>query len=147
VIRFLEKFSDTDLISFNVAAALKAVRTANPPKSFRAPRFLRSQFVGVTLGPRHRLSDDLTERICAGYWALRFASVPGARTIVAETLNRHAVPTGSRGYSQWSGAEVAERVKQYEQNVLIKQSPDLKGSRKWLVERWTAAFEAFDAPS
>ena len=82
-----------------------------------------------------RYSDDLSERICAGYWVLRLAGIHGAREHVAKALNHHGIRTRSRkAGAAWTGFEVAERVKQYEARFFAKGSRNV--ARQVLVEKW-----------
>ena len=138
VLRFLEEFGQTHLVAFDVKAAIETVRASDPPRRQRPGPALRAPFMQETLGPRSpRVFDDLTERICAGYWALRFGGVPKARTQLAAALNRHGIRTRSRkADAAWGPSEVAERVKQYENRVLSKRGPDMKAARQWLVKKW-----------
>ena len=98
--------------------------------------------MSVTLGRRtKRPSDDLSERICAGYWVLRFAGVHGARRHVALALNHHGIPTRSRKADDaWTGAEVAERVKQYEARTFPKSSQTITQARRFLAAKWKASY-------
>jgi len=109
----LEKFGQTHLAEFDVKAAIKTVRSSDPPSRQHHLPALRAPFMQPTLGlGSPRIADDLTERICAGYWALRFGGVPKARTQLANALNRHEIRTESRrGGASWGAYEVAERVK------------------------------------
>ena len=100
---------------------------------------LRSPNLGITTD--RRLRDDLTERICAAYWALRLAGFRNATGQVAAALTRRGIPTRSRtGDLSWTGFEVAERVKQHEAQVLARLSPDRKAARRELVEKWTMLY-------
>ena len=114
MLEFLEKFEWTHLIDWDVKSALEVVRSAGPPQPHRMPPMLQAPFMRRTLGTgAKRLSDDLTERICAGYWALRFGGVSNARKHIAAALNRHGIQTRARqAGTAWTGYEVAERVKQ-----------------------------------
>ena len=76
-IQFLEEFDPTHLASYDAAAAIKTVRGAPVPKTRVAPRVMRSPATAIyaqSIAP-----DDLSERICAGFWALRRAGVRAAR--------------------------------------------------------------------
>ena len=61
-------------------------------------------------------ADDLRERICAPYYALRQAEVYDARGKIAQALNRHGLRTRVRRdvSRKWDSAQVYERVKQCE---------------------------------
>jgi hypothetical protein len=138
-IEVLLKLADTQLAGFDVAAALETVRSLPTPKAFRPLPALRTPFTSVTMGPgTPQLATDLSERIYAGYWAVRLAGIRGARQTVADALNRHHVPCPRRDGTEtlWTGYEVTERVKQFEKHQLIKPNGDRKAGRQWLVEKW-----------
>jgi hypothetical protein len=138
-IQFLEAFSQTHLSMFDTATAINTVRSSSAPPDYRPRPILRSPNLGIATD--RRLRDDLTERICAAYWALRLARIPNARRQVAEALTRRGIPTRSRtGDLSWTGFEVTERVKQYEAQVLARLSPDRKAARRALVEKWTMLY-------
>ena len=142
-IEFLKGFADTHLAGFRVAAAVETVRSLPPPKEFRPLRGLRAPFMSVTMGPKTpRLATDLSERICAGYWAVRRAGIPQARQRVADALNLHGIRCRRRDgtESDWSGYEVAEKVKEYEKHGLIRPDGDRKAGRQWLVEKWNSLY-------
>jgi hypothetical protein len=136
-IHFLEDFRRTHLATYNVEAAVTTVSSAKILKGHVYPTVLRSPGQSVTLGPgMSRYSDDLSERICAGYWTLRFAGIHGAREHVAQALNHHGIRTRSRNAgTAWTGFEVAERVKQYEARFFVKGSRDV--ARRFLTEKWS----------
>jgi len=137
-IEFLEDFRLTHLATYNVEAAVKAVSSAKVLKRHVYPTGLRSPGQSVTLGAgMGRYSDDLSERICAGYWVLRLAGIHGAREHVAKALNHHGIRTRSRETGPWTGFEVAERVKQYEARFFAKGSRRRKLARQVLVGKWS----------
>jgi len=142
VLRFLEEFGQTHLVAFDVKSAIETVRASDLPKRQHPPPALRAPFMQETLGPGSpRVSDDLTERICAAYWALRFGGVSKARTQLANALNRHGIRTRSlKADAAWGPTEVTERVKQYETRVLSKLAPNLKAARQWLVKKWSVFY-------
>ena len=138
-IQFLEAIAQTHLAMFDTATAINTVRSYAVPSDYRPRPMLRSPNLGITTD--RRLPDDLTERICAAYWALRLARVPNARRQVAEALTRCGIPTRSRtGDLSWTGFEVTERVKQYEAQVLARLSPDRNAARRELIEKWTMLY-------
>jgi len=152
VLEFLEKFEWTHLIDWDVKSALEIVRSAGPPQPHHIPHLLQAPFMRMTQGTgAQRLSDDLTERICAGYWALRFAGVSNARKHIAAALNRRGIQTRARqAGTAWTGYEVAERVKQYEERALKKQGQDLMAARHVLVKKWNLLYypnPAWEKPS
>jgi len=136
-IDFLEDFRRTHLATYNVEAAVRAVSSAKVLKGHVYPTVLRSPGQSVTLGAgMGRYSDDLSERICAGYWVLRLAGIHGAREHVAKALNHHRIRTRSRkAGATWTGFEVAERMKQYEARTFAKGSR--RNARQALVEKWS----------
>ena len=136
-IKFLEDFRLTHLATYNVEAAVKTVSSAKVLKGHVYPTVLRSPGQSVTLGAgMGRYSDDLSERICAGYWVLRLAGIHGAREHVAKALNHHRIRTRSRkAGATWTGFEVAERMKQFEARFFAKRRR--KAARQVLVEKWS----------
>jgi len=138
VIDFFEDFSRTHLATYNVETAVKTVSSAKILKRHVYPTVLRSPRQSVTLGPgMGRYSDDLSERICAGYWVLRLAGIHGAREHVAKALNHHRIRTRSRkAGATWTGFEVSERMKQYEARTFAKGSRR-NVARQALVEKWS----------
>ena len=147
-IRFLQDFSKTHLATYNAAAAIQTVRSSPVAGKHVSPRILRSPRMSVTLAPfGPRLSDDLTERICAAYWAFRLARVSYARSRVAKALNNYGIPTRSRkGDKSWTSYEVAERVKQYEPRMVRVPGSSLQDARKALVEKWNALYFPITSP-
>jgi len=132
VLQFLAKFADT----------IRIVKSLPQPKEAALLSTLRAPFMSPTLGPETpRLSDDLTERICAGYWMVRFARMPNAQETVAETLNRHKIPWSPRldADAVWTGAQVRERIKQFERREFA-QRQDLYRARRWLVDKWVMLY-------
>jgi hypothetical protein len=142
-IEFLVRVADTHLASFDVAAVIETVRFLPAPKEFQPPPTLRAPFMSLTMSSRtRRLATDLSERICAGYWALRFARITRARQQVADALNRHGIPCRRRDSteSRWSGYEVAERIKEYEKSGLIEPTGDRNAGRRDLVAHWNSLY-------
>jgi len=138
-IDFLEDFRLTHLATYNVEAAVKTISSAKVLKEHVYPTVLRSPGQSVTLGAgMGRYSDDLSERICAGYWVLRLAGIHGAREHVAKALNHHGIRTRSRkAGATWTGFEVAERMKQYEARFFAKGRRRRNVARQALVEKWS----------
>jgi hypothetical protein len=104
---------------------------------------LRGPSMTVTLGKgTPRLVNDLSERIYAGYWALRFTGIGGAHQHVADPLNRHHIPCRSQAGTRnpRTGYEVAERLKAYEKRGLTKPGGDRNAGRRWLVEKWNVFY-------
>ena len=150
MIAFLERVADTHLVRFDVAAAIEIVQSSPPPKDVHPLPILRAPFMTVTMGPgSRRLATDISERICAGYWALCFAGIARAGWHVAEALNRHRIPGRGGKEASWSSCEVAERVKEYEKHGLIKPEGDRKAGRQWLVKKWNTLYspnQAWEKP-
>ncbi len=138
-IAFLERHAETYLAGFNVEAALQRVREAAPPTRhgalFQPPHLMSRSRSATGKGNPHR-REDLSERIYAGYHALRRARVRNARRRVAEVLNRQGLQTRARGETsrEWSGYEVSERVKQYEARYRKQNA-----GRKDTLEQWQDA--------
>jgi hypothetical protein len=140
-IQFLETFAPTHLVTYNVAAAIQTVRTTPAPRPHVPPRVQRSPAMAIYLDRKAKAQDDLSERICAGYWALRFARVPSAREVVAIALNTHGIQTRSpKGVRSWSGYEVAERVKQYEVHLRSASGLSIDEARQQLTEKWSGRY-------
>lgn len=94
------------------------------------------------------LHDDLSERIYAGYHALRLAGIPGARGRVMQALKAQRltrkVPKGKS--TTWDGAAVADRVKQYRDVVARRfgrTKDQVDQGRNVVVWKW---LELFNAP-
>ncbi len=136
-IQLLEELSETHLVNYHMPASIESVRAAPAPKPYQAKPVLASPVMAVTMDPgSKRLSDNLTERIYAGYWALRFGEVANARRHVAEALQRAGIPReGHLGDQGWTSYEVAERLKQCD--ATLPKVPDArKEHRQGLVEKW-----------
>ncbi len=136
-IQLLEEFSKTHLVKYHMPVLIESVRAAPAPKPYQAKPVLASPLMAVTMGPgSKRLPDDLTERIYAGYWALRFGKVANARRHVAEALQRADIPReGHLGDQDWTSYDVGERLKQYD--ATTPKAPDArKEHRQGLVEKW-----------
>jgi len=148
VVEFLKKNADSHLVHFDVASAMKLTLSLPEPKPRSPPPTLSGTFLSETLGARRGgLRDDLTERISAAYWFLRSANVFKARTLVADALNRNGIPTRSRmSETRWSGYEVMERVRQYD-NVLENKIRDRLAGRRRLVQKWKALYRLVDVPN
>ena len=117
-------------------ASIESVRAAPAPKPYQSKPVLASPVMAATMGPRSkRLSDELTERIYAGYWALRFGEV-AARRHVAEALQRAVIPReGHLGDQNWTSYNVGERLKPYD--ATTPKAPDARQKhRQGLVEKW-----------
>lgn len=91
------------------------------------------------------LQDDLSERIYAGYHALRLAGVRSTRGRVAEALNTQRltrrVPRNQ--LAAWDAAAVADRVKQYRDVVKRRFGPEkdqLDNGRNTVVWKWLELF-------
>ena len=93
-----------------------------------------------------QLADDLSERIYAGYHALRRARIQGTNRRIAEVLDRQGLRVRARRsiVSTWSSYEVDERVKQYQDRH--RKLPGQRGKEetaRWrdaIVDRWILAY-------
>jgi hypothetical protein len=139
-LQFLETFMPTLLSDYDVKRGMGLVSSHARPGKHQIPKVLRSVNLSITMGPGSpRLSDDLTERIYVAYWALRLKSVHGASRFVAETLNRHKIPNGSRqGDGAWSGYDVQARVKQFDKT---RERGRNRGSKpQAMIARWEGLY-------
>jgi hypothetical protein len=151
---FLESHAHTYLAAFDVAAAVKLVRKARPPvgntQGLPAPNLLSMHSVAQGT-PTPQRQDDLSERIYAGYYALRRARIHNARRRIAATLNQLGLMTRARSetWREWGSYEVIERVKQFEARWL-RRNPrqDDTVVKKWrdaVVDCWITRFRAHEA--
>ena len=91
------------------------------------------------------LQDDLSERIYAGYHALRLAGIRGARGRVMLALNaqRHTRKVSKDQSPAWDAEAVADRVKQY-RNVVKRrfgrEKDEVDHGRKVVVWKWLEMF-------
>lgn len=145
-LQFLETFTETLLADYDVKAVMSTVAAHPAPNKHRTPRILRSVNFGISMGSQsRRLSSDLTERIYVAYWALRFGRVHGASRLIADTLNRYRVPTGSRqGDGTWSPYEIQDRVKQFDKS--LKGCRDRRSRREALIAHWEGLHYPIKAP-
>ena len=150
VIGFLDKHRSTYLAGldrmFGLENAFQQIRKAPVPSRgdrFPAP-LLQSGHQSVYGPGRLHLDDDLTERVYAGYHALRRAGVRNARGRIATVLNRHQLRTRAGGLTstKWGSDEVYERVKQYDAR-LKKQAGTAEpwDSRAgFVVAKWVSSY-------
>jgi hypothetical protein len=94
------------------------------------------------------LQDDLSERIYAGYHALRLAGIPGARGRVMQALKAQRLARKGLAGKRvaWDAAAVADRVKQYRDVVRRRFGPkkdQVDKGRNLVVWKW---LELFNAP-
>jgi hypothetical protein len=145
-LQFLETFTQTLLADYEVKAVMSMVAAHQAPSKHRTPRILRSVNLGISMGAgSRRLSSDLTERIYMAYWALRFGRVHGASGLIAKTLDRYQVPTGSRqGDRTWSSYEIQDRVKQFDKS--LKGCRDRRSMREALIGHWEGLYYPIKAP-
>ena len=126
---------------FDVERAIASVEDnpspRRPEELFRADR-LRSRRLTVWGPVKGHWQDDLTERICGAYYALRQAEVYDARGKIAQALNRHGLRSQARrGVSRrWESAQVYERVKQCESRFKKSHAGT---ANKAQVEQWRHA--------
>jgi hypothetical protein len=149
-VAFLQKHASTHLVAFDVEAVVKYVREANLPSPSPSPDAsqLLARGLAVQTHPTPQLRDDLSERIYAGYHALRRARIHGARRRIAEALNRHNISTEARGETDRTlgSDEVVDRLKQYEDYWKRHHSgQDSRALQQWrnsLVDRWLFLFHS-----
>jgi len=150
-IHFLDEHSKTYLSSFDMEHIVQLVKSLDKPTehAFRPPR-LMARGRSVQGQGKAQLQDDLTERICAAYYALRRAGVKNVRTQIAEALNRSGLKTRAKPATDraWGSGEVNERVGQFEDHLVTQhrhtRRPDrreqLKRLREMLVNSWIHGF-------
>ena len=149
-IEFLRKHAHTYLVRFGVEPLVKYLQQTKAPTARigREPPMLLARGIAVQAKQAGQLRDDLSERIYAGYHALRRAKVPQARRRIAKALNSHNIKRGDRGATDgtWGSDEVMERVKQYEERWKRKHAgPDAPPFQPWgdgLVNRWLFLFHS-----
>lgn len=149
-IEFLQKHRHTYLSSidaaFRLEEVLQYIRDAPlVSQSFDPPRLLGPS-LSVHGGGNPHLADDLSERIYAGYYALRRARIHGARGRIAQALHRQGLRIRVRQsmVNTWSGYEVYERVKQYEERRRnLAQRGRGEETAQWrdaMVDRWILSY-------
>jgi hypothetical protein len=149
-VEFLRKHAHTYLVAFGVEPLVKYVQEAKAPTARIGTELPVLLARGIAVQAKHarQLRDDLSERIYAGYHALRRAKVHQARRRIAEVLNSHNIRRGDRGATDgaWGSDEVVERVKQYEEGWKRKHAgPDAPPFQPWgdgLVNRWLFLFHS-----
>lgn len=140
VIKFLQEHRHTYFAHTELHRMLDLIgqerEPANAGDLFRPPRLLGKRRSVSGAGPA-RLQDDLTERIYAGYHALRRAKVRNARGRIAEVLNRLGFQTRPRSAaaSTWGPAEVNDRVQQFEARLVHQHRLSNKGNRSKEITR------------
>jgi len=149
-LEFLQKHRSTYLgtidAAFGLEEVIQYIRDAPPvAQPFEPPHLLGPSLSGHGKGNRF-LTDDLSERIYAGYHALRRARIHGSSGRIAEVLNRQGLKVRVRRsmVSTWSSYEVHERVKQYEaRHRKLTQGRPGEEKPKWrdtLVDRWILSY-------
>ena len=150
VIGFLEKHRSTYLAGldqvFGLDGAFQQVRDATPPS--RADQFPAPQLQSVNLSVhglgRLHADDDLTERIYAGYHALRRAGLRNVRGRIAAALNRHKLRIRTRGRTstKWGSDEVYERVKQYDSRLKkqVRTAGPWDSLAGLVVAKWVSSY-------
>jgi len=158
-LEFLERHRPSYLSSIDAAFGLEEVlqyiRDAPPASQSFNPPHLRGPHLSVQGSGNPQRANDLSERICAGYYALRRARIRGARGRIAEVLNRRGLRVRVRRsmVNTWSGYEVYERVKQYEDRQR-KRAPQGRRAEtaKWrdaMVDHWILSYrlkQAWEKP-
>jgi hypothetical protein len=120
-----------------------------------APPNLRSRSMTACGVGNSYLGDDVSERIYAGYHALKGAQVRGARRLVAQALKNERIQMRARplGKTEWSDVEVYNRAKNYKTLLEEALMPSLKKPIEanelkravqqrtdQLVQKWVSAF-------
>jgi hypothetical protein len=147
-LEFLEKHRGTYLGTidavFGLEDVLQYIRDAKAVGPWPPPPNLLGPHLSAQGRGNPQLSDDLSERIYAGYHALRRIPIHGASTRIAKVLNGKGLRVRVRrsSISTWSPYEVSARVKQYAQ----RQRPpaagreDVKKWRNGLVDCWILGY-------
>ena len=111
---------------------------------------LVSERVSIQGKALDHLQDDLSERIYAGYHALRLAGIRGARNRVAEAVKAQGltrkVPKGKS--AAWDAASVADRVKQFRNVVkrrFVPEEDQVDEGRNMVVWKWLELFSETQA--
>ena len=147
-LRFLERHAETYLSHPQLDATLDFVRRSPGPQAgvdfFPQPKLASSRNAVFGSGTP-RIGDDLSERIYAAYHALRRARVHGARTLVAEALNRHGIRSSflDDRRKAWGPDEVWERVKQYgirlKRNHRLARPNGASHQSDFVVDKWISS--------
>src|ERR1017187_1105668 len=143
-LRFVSRHSETYLASHpQLAPALKVLAelevpppAPHEPEPFKPPsRMSRSLNAQGSSNPR--LQDDLSERICAAFYALQRANLKKIRNRLADALDKAGVPR--RSDSTWACDVVNERIKEYRNGQLLAEE-HLKKWQDQLVDKWITLF-------
>jgi len=154
VIECLVAHRRTYLQSLDMERLLKLVTDRAEPGiddlSFR-PSQVMGRDRSVSGQSKNPLQDDLTERIYVAYHALHRVGVKNVRGHIVQVLNRLGIETRARASTsrKWTPAEVAERVRQFDDRLLrlhkLRGRPDrlrqLAQRREKLVDNWMGEFQ------
>ena len=145
VLGFLDSHLDTYLAIPNSGLLREHVELAAAPTRFAGP-LPAPNLLGPTLSGqgnvRMRERSDLSERIYAGYWALRVSGVYRATARIAQALNKVGIQTEARAGTDrgWGAAEVRERVRQFNSRFKTKHGANWRGARATLTALWVRRF-------
>jgi hypothetical protein len=102
--------------------------------------------------------DDLSERIYAGFHALRDAGIRSAAVRISEALRargRLRLRQDESGSREWSPNAVRERMRSYEKGLRkggkaagasVKATAILHSHRQWLTQKWLSSFRYHTNP-
>ena len=121
-------------------------------KPNRSPNLVTADAARVGKGNPH-LADDLSERIYAGFYALKRTGISRASRTVAEHLNRagRKVRTLDDRDDAWNEYSVRERIKEF--GARLRRQPGAAGKaaaqrvRDSLVDRWLWMFRVHHTPA
>jgi len=159
VVEFLEEHADTYLATIKARLGLDRLidytRQAPAPsraKPNRPPNLVTADTARVGKGNPH-LADDLSERIYAGFYALKRAGISRASKRVAEHLNRagRKVRTLDDRDDAWNEYSVRERIKEFGAKFRRQHGTAGKAAaqrvRDSLVDRWLGMFRVHHTPA
>jgi len=159
VVEFLEEYADTYLATIKAQLGLDRLidytRQAPAPsraKPNRPPNLVTADEARVGKGNPH-LADDLSERIYAGFYALKRAGISRASRTVAEHLNRagRKVRTLADQDDAWDEYSVRERIKEFGAKLRRQHGTAGKAAtqrrRDSLVDRWVEMFRVRHTPA
>jgi hypothetical protein len=118
----------------------------------RSPNLVTADTARVGKGNPH-LKDDLSERIYAGFYALKRAGISRASRTVAEHLNRagRKVRTPDDRDDAWNQYSVRERIKEFGAKLRRQHGTAGKAAaqrlRDSLVDRWLWMFRVHHTPA
>ena len=159
VVEFLEEYAYTYLATIKARLGLDRLidytRQALAPSRGnlnRPPNLVTADTARVGKGNPH-LADDLSERIYAGFYALKRAGISRASRTVAEHLNRagRKVRTLDDRDDAWNEYSVRERIKEFGAKLRRQHGTAGKAAaqrvRDSLVDRWLGMFRIHHTPA